>query len=469
MNLIRGTGIRGMSGIRPRNGFIVRPLLCVSREDILAWLADQGYAYMVDSTNLSDAYTRNFIRLNVLPLLEEINPSARNTIARSAEHLSAAETIYIYVLEQARKEVVVSDDRFSIGALMRFPAPETILYELLKEYGFTRLVSDDIFAALTKEPGKLFYSSTHRLLKDRDYLWITPLEKKEERTFVLDPEKGINHEPIELSFQKLVITIGFPIEKNKRIAYLDTILNSDEVLVGVFKKELNDIKERYGDDRLTEICEVEDEIDIEDLIERHTAVITMSSAGYIKRLPSDTYTAQHRGGKGITGMSTREEDDVSDVVAVDSHSYLMMFTNLGKVQVIKAYQIPECSRMAKGTNLVNILELSEGEKVTAMLSVSDFEMEEDKEEYLLFVTANGTVKRTLLSEFAIRRKGGKRALFLDKGDELVYVRHTSGKDKILLATKDGMAVCFDENDARVMGRTARGVRGIRLEDGDRVA
>ena len=270
--------------------------------------------------------------------------------------------------------------------------------------------------------------------------------------------QGLEEEKLKAEYEEI----------EKRIAYLDTILNSDEVLVGVFKKELNDIKERYGDDRLTEICEVEDEIDIEDLIERHTAVITMSSAGYIKRLPSDTYTTQHRGGKGITGMSTREEDDVSDVVAVDSHSYLMMFTNLGKVQVIKAYQIPECSRMAKGTNLVNILELSEGEKVTAMLSVSDFEMEEDKEEYLLFVTANGTVKRTLLSEFAIRRKGGKRALVLDEGDELVYVRHTSGKDKILLATKDGMAVCFDENDARVMGRTARGVRGIRLEDGDRV-
>ena len=230
--------------------------------------------------------------------------------------------------------------------------------------------------------------------------------------------QGLEEEKLKAEYEEI----------EKRIAYLDTILNSDEVLVGVFKKELNDIKERYGDDRLTEICEVEDEIDIEDLIERHTAVITMSSAGYIKRLPSDTYTAQHRGGKGITGMSTREEDDVSDVVAVDSHSYLMMFTNLGKVQVIKAYQIPECSRMAKGTNLVNILELSEGEKVTAMLSVSDFEMEEDKEEYLLFVTANGTVKRTLLSEFAIRRKGGKRALFLDKGDELVYVRHTSGNE-----------------------------------------
>ncbi len=270
--------------------------------------------------------------------------------------------------------------------------------------------------------------------------------------------QGLEEEKLKAEYQEI----------EKRIAYLDTILNSDEVLVGVLKKELNDIKERYGDDRLTEICEVEDEIDIEDLIERHTAVITMSNAGYIKRLPSDTYAAQHRGGKGITGMSTREEDDVSTVIAVDSHSYLMMFTNLGKVQVIKAYQIPECGRTAKGTNLVNILELSEGEKVTAMLSVSDFEMEEDKEEYLLFVTANGTVKRTRLSEFAIRRKGGKRALVLDEGDELVYVRHTSGKDKILLATKDGMAVCFDENDARVMGRTARGVRGIRLENGDRV-
>ncbi len=199
---------------------------------------------MVDSTNLSDAYTRNFIRLNVLPLLEEINPSARNTIARSAEHLSAAETIYIYVLEQARKEVVVSDDRLSIGALMRFPAPETILYELLKEYGFTRLVSDDIFAALTKEPGKLFYSSTHRLLKDRGLFMIT-LEKKEKRTFVLDPEKGINHEPIELSFQKTCYNYRFPIEKNKRIAYLDydkldflfNIADLEKKAIGLFPSE----------------------------------------------------------------------------------------------------------------------------------------------------------------------------------------------------------------------------------------
>ncbi len=257
-------------------------------------------------------------------------------------------------------------------------------------------------------------------------------------------------------------------ELEKKIEYLQSILDSEEVLKGVLRSELTAIKEKYGDERMTEICEVENEIDVEDLIERHTAVITMSSAGYIKRLPSDTYSTQRRGGKGITGMTTKEEDYVTDVVAVDSHSFLMLFTNFGKVQIIKAYQIPESSRTAKGTNIVNILELESGEKVTAMLSVNDFESEENKEEYLLFVTAAGIVKRTLLSEFAIRRKGGKKALNLDEGDELIYVRHTTGADKVIIATKEGMAVCFDENDARVMGRSARGVRGIRLAENDRV-
>ena len=169
------------------------------------------------------------------------------------------------------------------------------------------------------------------------------------------------------------------------------------------------------------------------------------------------------------GMTTKEEDFVENVIAVNSHSYLMLFTNLGKVQMIKAYQIPEAGRTAKGTNIVNILELEEGEKITAMLSVADFDMEDDKEEYLLFVTKQGTVKRTLLSEFAYKRKGGKRALTLDEGDELIYVRHTSGSDQVIIATSEGYACRFDENDARVMGRSARGVRGIRLGEGDFVA
>ncbi len=257
-------------------------------------------------------------------------------------------------------------------------------------------------------------------------------------------------------------------EIEQKIAYLNTILESDEVLTGVLRSELLEIKDKYADGRKTEICEIENEIDVEDLIERHTAVVTMSKAGYIKRLPSDTYTAQHRGGKGITAMTTREEDCVTDVLAVDSHSLLMMFTSLGKVQIIKAYMIPESSRTARGTNVVNILQLDPGEKVTAILSVSEENLEEEKEEYLLFVTAKGTVKRTLLSEFSVRRKGGKRALTLDEDDELVYVRRTLGNDRVLIATRNGMAVCFEEKDARVMGRTARGVRGVRLSDGDRV-
>ena len=253
------------------------------------------------------------------------------------------------------------------------------------------------------------------------------------------------------------------------VAELQSILADEGKIRNIIKDEMLAIKDRFGDERRTELAPAEDDILLEDLIERHTCVITMSHAGYIKRLNSDTYSAQRRGGKGIIGMTTKEEDFVENVIAVNSHSYLMLFTNLGKVQMVKAYQIPEAGRTAKGTNIVNILELEEGEKITAMLSVADFDMEDDKEEYLLFVTKQGTVKRTLLSEFAYKRKGGKRALTLDDGDELIYVRHTSGSDQVIIATEGGYACRFDENDARVMGRSARGVRGIRLSEGDCVA
>lgn len=222
MNLIRGTGIRGLTGIRPRNGFVVRPLLCVSRTDIVAWLENQGIRYVTDSTNLSDAYTRNFIRLNVLPLLERINPSVREAIARSAEHLSVVASVYAYEIARAREEVIVSEGCLSIEALCRFPAPEAILYELLKEYGFSRWVSAEVFDALRKESGKVFYSKTHRLLKDRAYLWIVPLEREAEKTsFLLDPSREIYREPVGLTFRELPITPDFQIEKNRRFAYFD--------------------------------------------------------------------------------------------------------------------------------------------------------------------------------------------------------------------------------------------------------
>ena len=201
MNLIRGTGIRGLTGIRPRNGFVVRPLLCVSRADIVAWLENQGIRYV---------------------LLERINPSVREAIARSAEHLSAVASVYAYEIARAREEVIVSEGCLSIEALCRFPAPEAILYELLKEYGFSRWVSAEVFDALRKESGKVFYSKTHRLLKDRAYLWIVPLEREAEKTsFLLDPSREIYREPVGLTFRELPITPDFQIEKNRRVAYFD--------------------------------------------------------------------------------------------------------------------------------------------------------------------------------------------------------------------------------------------------------
>ena len=248
----------------------------------------------------------------------------------------------------------------------------------------------------------------------------------------------------------------------EKIADLEAILSDREKLKGIIKSEMLEIKERFSDDRRTEIVEAEDEIDLEDLIERHTCVLTVTHSGNIKRLRSDVYSAQRRGGKGIIGMTTKDEDFVEDVIACNSHSYLLMFTNKGKVQVKKAYQVPEAGRTAKGTNMVNLLELAEGEYVTSILSIEGFV----ENEYLTMITRNGVIKRCDLSAFEYQRRGGKIAIDLDEGDELLYVKHTDGNGNIIIATHEGMAVRFDENDVRVMGRTARGVRAIRLADGD---
>lgn len=223
LNLVRGSGIRGLRGMMPKNGFIVRPLLGVGRKEILTWLETHQYEYVTDSTNLTDAYTRNFIRLRVLPLLEEINPSAREAIVRSATHLGETEAIYLDVLERAEKEVRRADGSFSIPALLTFPSPQTILYELLKPYGFTRLVTEDIFSSLQKESGKFFYSPAYRLLKDRDLLLVTLRDDQpvDEECIWLEEEEGDLKAPVELSWRKSVITEGFSIIKDKHIAYFD--------------------------------------------------------------------------------------------------------------------------------------------------------------------------------------------------------------------------------------------------------
>ena len=249
------------------------------------------------------------------------------------------------------------------------------------------------------------------------------------------------------------------------IAELEGILADMGKVKQIIKDEMREIREKYADERRTEILPAEQEIVLEDLIERHSCVITLTQAGYIKRQPADTYSAQNRGGKGIIGMSTKEEDYIEKVMAVNSHSYLLMFTNTGKVQMKKAYMIPEASRTSKGQNIVNILELTEGEKITACISVEEF----SDELYLTMVTKRGIIKRTLLSEYEYQRRGGKIALNLDEGDELVFVVCTHGECDLLIATAHGQATRFSESNVRAMGRTARGVRGISLRGDDYVA
>ncbi len=249
-----------------------------------------------------------------------------------------------------------------------------------------------------------------------------------------------------------------------RIEELEGILADESKVLEIIKTELIAIRDKFGDERRTAIEEDEDEIIDEDLIERGVCVITMTHDGYFKRRPLSEYNAQRRGGKGNRATATKDEDFVERVVVSGTHDHVMFFTNTGKVFVKKAYNITEAGANAKGTNVVNMLEVEKDEKITAFFPVTDFE----HEGYLFMVTKNGTVKKTPLSEFEYQRKTGKRALSLDEGNELLSVHLTDGEDRIIVATKSGRCVCFEEHNVRSMGRTAAGVRGIRLADGDEV-
>ena len=266
--------------------------------------------------------------------------------------------------------------------------------------------------------------------------------------------QGLNREKLQNEYNEL----------EKKIAWFQELLSNRELLLGQMKKELLEIRDKYGDDRLTEIQDVEDEIDIEDLIEEETCVFTLTAAGYIKRMPVSTYRAQKRGGKGISAQSLREEDYVDTLFTASSHDNILFFTSSGRVYKKKGYQIPEASRTAKGTHLNNIFQFEPGEKVTTMIHGRDY----DENGYLFMVTKNGTVKRTEKSAFRNIRAVGLRVLTLDEGDELITVLETDGQENILIATHDGQAICFRESDVRPMGRTAMGVRGIKLRAGDYV-
>ena len=266
--------------------------------------------------------------------------------------------------------------------------------------------------------------------------------------------QGLEREKIDAEFAELMAQID----------YLTKVLGDESLVLGIIKDELLEIKEKYGDERRSEITAFADEIDIEDLIEEEEVVITLTHFGYVKRLPTDTYKAQRRGGKGIMGITTREEDFVEKIFTTSTHNFVLFFTTKGKVYRLKAYEIPESGRQAKGTAIVNLLSLEPGEKVTAAIPIKEF----SEGMYLFFATAKGVVKKTDLLSYNTSRKGGLAAIVLDPDDELINVNLTDGKNDVMLSTYGGMCIRFNEEDVRPMGRVSHGVRGIKLSGDDRV-
>ena len=266
--------------------------------------------------------------------------------------------------------------------------------------------------------------------------------------------QGLEREKIEDEYAEL----------QKKIAYYKELLADDDKMMGVIRDELLEIKEKYKDARRTKIVVDAKEIDEEDLIQEKQVVVTLTHLGYLKRIPADTYKTQRRGGKGITGLTTRENDFVKNLIMTSTHDYLMFFTNTGKAHKIKAYEIPEATRTAKGTPAVNFLNLMQRERITAVIPIQDFS--EDK--YLMAVTKNGTIKKTALSSFDTSRKTGLLAINLKEGDQLVDIKETTGTDNVIIVTKHGKCICFSEDDVRPMGRIAGGVRAIKLEGDDEV-
>ena len=266
--------------------------------------------------------------------------------------------------------------------------------------------------------------------------------------------QGLDREKLEAEFKDL----------QEKIAYYMELLADETKLRGVLREELVEIRDKFGDERKTEIQEIEDEIDIEDLIEEEDCCFTLSNHGYVKRMPVDTYRTQGRGGRGVNAQNLKDEDYVKSLLVASTHDHVLFFTDLGRVHHRKGYQIPEASRTARGTAMVNILPLEPGETVTAMVVTREFH----EDEYLMMVTRKGTVKRIPFIALATRRKTGIRAITLDEGDQLINVIRTGGNDNIILATANGMAICFNENDVRPMGRDAAGVRGILLTGEDYV-
>ena len=432
----------------------------VNKRMLIKNMADQVEEKKLDGiSDIRDESDRNGMRI-VIELKRDANPQVVLNRLFAQTQLQTTFAINMLALVNNQSQPKILSLRHILDEYLKFQE-EVILrrtrYDLKKAQERAHLLEGLLIAQDNIDEVIRIIRTSYDNAKDRlmERFGLDDVQAQAICDMRLIALQGLNREKLEAEYREL----------EDRIAYYNKLLSDEELLKQVLKDELKEIANKYGDDRVTEIGYVEDDLDVEDLIEEEECVFTLTNGGYIKRTSASEYRQQGKGGKGNKAMSTKEEDYVNTVFTASTHDYIFFFTNTGRVYRKKGYQIPESGRAARGTNIVNVLPVESGESVSAMISTRELEHED---RFLVMVTRNGTVKRLPVVALKNIRTSGIRALNLDEGDELISVRETDGTKKILIATHDGQAICFDENDVRPMGREAVGVRGIRLEEGDYV-
>ena len=410
-------------------------------------------------SDIRDESDRNGMRI-VIELKRDANPQVVLNRLFAQTQLQTSFAINMLALVQNQSQPKILSLRHIIDEYLAFQEEVIVRrtrYDLKKAMERAHLLQGLIIAQDNIDEVIKIIRSAYDDAKERlmERFGLSEVQAQAILDMRLKALQGLDREKLENEYKEL----------QEKIAYFNRILSDEGLVKQILKEELQAIADKYGDDRKTEIQDVEDEIDIEDLIEEEQCVFTLTQAGYIKRTPVSEYAAQSKGGMGKKGITTRDEDYVTDVFTASTHDYILFFTDTGKVYRKKGYQIPVSGKAAKGTNIVNILQVEQGERIQTMLH---FRETSNEEVYLMMVTRQGTVKRLPVETLKNLRNNGIRALTLDEGDALVSVRETDGTKTVIIATHDGQACCFEENDVRPMGRTAVGVRGIKLREGDYV-
>ena len=431
----------------------------VNKKNLVENIADQVKEKRLDGiSDLRDESDRNGMRI-VIELKKDANPQVVLNRLYAQTALQSSFSVNMLALVDNQSQPKILSLRHVLDEYLTFQEEVIIRrtrFDLRKAEERAHIVQGLLIAQDNIDEVIRIIRSSYDDAKEKlmERFELSEIQAQTILDMRLKALQGLEREKLQSEYDEL----------QKKIEYFKRVLEDINLVKGILKDEMIAIRDKYADERRTEIQEVEDELDIEDLIEEEDCCFTISEQGYVKRMPVSEYRAQRRGGRGVSAANLKETDFVKDIFAGSTHDFILFFTNIGKVHRKKGYQIPEASRTARGTAIVNVLPLEPNEYVTAYVTTRDME----SDEYLMFVTRNGTVKRLPLSVLNTARKAGIRALSLDEGDELISVMKTTGENKVLIATRNGFVICINENDVRPMGREACGVRGIRLEEGDEV-